>query len=322
MTHTKVRKAPAPPWAEAVEQFLADVQLRRSANTHVNYRSDLRDFAGWYDGHNDPPLAKVSDVTAVDLLGWQKDIEARPGREYRDRPRAATMPATINRKLAAVHSFLKWCAARGYVPGAADRPDMAERQELSPKWLDEKEQHRLRKALEMKGDRLHRALVLFGLHTGLRCAELAALRWADLTLGERKGKAIVRRGKGAKLREVPLGYEARAALGLIGGPDRAGGAGHVFEGRRGPLSERGIRFVVESYADLARLPELTTHVLRHTFAKNYLREGGTLEQLARILGHRDLNTTRIYVEASLQELQDVVEDMGRRRRQATGVKSY
>jgi site-specific recombinase XerD len=311
---TKTNKPPAPSWTDAVAAFLDNVKLRRAENTWTNYRSDLADFAGWYDSHNEPSLARVSDVTAVDLLAWQKDIENRPGREFKDRARTRTMPATINRKLAAIHSFLKWSASMGYVAGAAERPDMAERQELAPRWLDEKEQHRLKKALEMKADKLHQGLILFDMHTGLRCAELAALVWSDISIGERKGKATVRRGKGSKLREVPLGYEARRALELIGSPGLVGTGGPVFTGRHGGLSERGIRFIVEYYADLARLPDLTCHVLRHTFAKNYLREGGTLEQLARIMGHKDLNTTRIYIEASLQELQDVVEGMGRRKR--------
>jgi site-specific recombinase XerD len=310
----KIKKPPAAKWVDAVGAYLENVKLRRSEHTWVNYRSDLADFAAWYDGHNDPPLTLVGDVTAVDLLAWQKAIESRPGREFKDKPQGTTMPATINRKLAAVHSFLKWAASMGYVPGAAERPDMAERQALAPRWLDEKEQHRLKKALEMKGEKLHRGLILFDMHTGLRCAELAALLWSDITIGERKGKATVRRGKGSKLRDVPLGFEARRALELVGSPGLVGTQGAVFVGRHGGLSERGIRFIVEGYANLARLPDLTCHVLRHTFAKNFLRDGGTLEQLARILGHEDMNTTRIYVEASLQELQDVVEEMGRRKR--------
>ena len=322
----KIKKPPAPPWEPTVAEYLEDLQLRRSENTWKNYEGDLVDFARFYGRINEVPLvnepdkepvplATVAHVTAADLLRWQHDLASRPGRFRKDKPRGDTMPATINRKLAALHSFLKWAAAKDYVPGAADRPDMAERQELAPRWLDDKEQHRLIKALEMKNDKPHQGLILFDLHSGLRCAELAALLWSDITLtpGERKGKVVIRHGKGDKLRINPLGFEARRALELLGSREKISTSDPVFQSRRGPLSERGIRFIVESYGDLARLPDLTTHVLRHTFAKNFLKDGGTLEQLARLLGHKDLNTTRIYVEASLQELQDVVEGMGRRQ---------
>ena len=89
------------------------------------------------------------------------------------------MPATINRKLAAVHSFLKWSASMGFVSDA-DRPDMAERQRLAPRWLDEKEQHRLKKSLEMKGDKLHQALSssictpAYGVPSSGRCSGLTS----------------------------------------------------------------------------------------------------------------------------------------------------
>jgi site-specific recombinase XerD len=311
----KTRKLPPAPWNDAVASYLEQLGLRKSHHTASNYKGDLADFAAWYDRVNDPPLAHVGDVTSVDLAAWQRDIEHRPGRLFKDgRPQGRTMPATINRKLTALHSFLKWAAAQGLVPGAAERPDMRARQELAPKWLDGKEEHRLRKALELKRDKMHQALIYFALATGLRCAELAALQWSDIRISERKGAAVIRRGKGAKFREVPLGKEARDALELIGSPALLGTDGPVFLSRGRPLSERGVRFIVETYGKLANLPDLTAHVLRHTFAHNFLSEpGNTLEKLARILGHNDINTTKIYVTSSLQELQDSVENMGRRR---------
>ena len=56
------------------------------------------------------------------------------------------------------------------------------------------------------------ALVALLLHTGLRVAELAALRWTDLEIRDRSGKLTVRRGKGRKQRTIPLNVEARNAL--------------------------------------------------------------------------------------------------------------
>ena len=226
------------------------------------------------------------------------------------------MPATINRKLSAVHSFLKWAATNGHIPGAAERPEMSDRQQLGIRWLDEKEQTKLDKALELKRNRLHQALIRFDLYTGLRCSELAELQWSDITIKERSGVANVRKGKGSKYREVPLGYEARTALALIDSKSNLGSHDKVFMGRQGPLTDRGIRFIVSGYAELARLPDLTTHVLRHTFAKNFLREGNPIEELARILGHEDVNTTMIYVVPSIEELPEEGREYGSRQEEA------
>jgi integrase len=53
---------------------------------------------------------------------------------------------------------------------------------------------------------------------------------------------------------------------------------------------------------------LTPHSLRHTFAKAYLaRHPADLVGLARLLGHRSLETTRIYLEPTAMELAARVE---------------
>jgi site-specific recombinase XerD len=49
------------------------------------------------------------------------------------------------------------------------------------------------------------------------------------------------------------------------------------------------------------------HVLRHTFAVNYIRNGGDVFRLQRILGHSDLSMTRRYVDLQTDDLQQVHE---------------
>ena len=72
------------------------------------------------------------------------------------------------------------------------------------------------------------------LHTGLRVAELAALRWADLEIRDRSGKLTVRRGKGRKQRTIPLNVEARNALvelRALRGPGKARRCSRASAGR-------------------------------------------------------------------------------------------
>ncbi len=75
-------------------------------------------------------------------------------------------------------------------------------------------------------------------------------------------------------------------------------------GRQGPLSAEGVAAVVAKYAAWSRLEGVTPHVLRHTFAYSYLENNNNdLVALADILGHTDLNTTRIYTKRRLADLQ-------------------
>ena len=149
------------------------------------------------------------------------------------------------------------------------------------------------------------------LHTGLRVAELAALRWADLEVRDRSGQLTVRRGKGRKQRTIPLNVEARhalvelRALRDIHGRGRATAA--VLQGQRGPLTERGIQATLARYAAPARIEDLSPHVLRHTWCKNLADAGVRLEVIAALAGHESLETTRRYVEPGQDDLAAAVE---------------
>ncbi|MCO5386943.1 MAG: tyrosine-type recombinase/integrase [Desulfosporosinus sp.] len=112
---------------------------------------------------------------------------------------------------------------------------------------------------------------------------------------------------------MPLNSDTRKALRdyLNGGTK-----GPVFLSQRGKgtgrLTASGIRQVIDQYSYLAKLPELHPHALRHTFARNLLKTGEGLEMVAEILGHKSLNTTRIYTQPSEQDKANALEKLSLR----------
>jgi integrase len=289
-----------PGWDGLVGGFMEHLaEEERSAHTIRNYRSDLALFAGWYrDRYGEEP--EVARLAKRDLVDWAAAIEATGGLNG-----GRGQVPTINRKLSAVRSFFRWLDAqdRGV---RFDPPKPRRRQgKKEPRWLSRAEERALIAAVEVADSARDLAIVYLGLHGGLRVEETAALDWQDVTISERKGTLIVRKGKGRKERAVALSKTLRHALLDWGGGARKG---PVCTGRRGRLHWRGLEEIVNRYARAARIGKttgikgFTHHCLRHTCARRMVEAGVPLPDVAAHLGHADIKTTMVYVGSKDEDL--------------------
>jgi integrase/recombinase XerD len=147
--------------------------------------------------------------------------------------------------------------------------------------------------------RLH-LLIMVLFDNGCRVSEALALRCADVDLDN---LLVTVHGKGRKDRKVPMSFELRKAL---------------FKYRRG----EGLLFTTANGTPWGRIgalrsiklhcrklgfepPARTLHAMRHTFALNYLRKGGSVFHLQKILGHSTLEMTRRYANLLTEDLQAI-----------------
>jgi integrase/recombinase XerD len=153
--------------------------------------------------------------------------------------------------------------------------------------------------------RLH-LLALILLDTGCRISEALSLRVSDLDFDN---VLVTLDGKGRKQRVIPFSFELRRVL-----------YRYVTECRKPDallLASRnetrlGRRVMLRDVKLLCKRlgfnpPARTLHAFRHTFAVNYLRRGGSVFHLQKVLGHSTLEMTRRYANLVTADLQAVHE---------------
>jgi len=286
-----------------LDSFASHLRDRdRAERTVQGYLDDLRAFVCWYEQTSGETFLPER-LTPTDVREYRQWLVSRQA-----------APASVNRRLAALRAYVHWL--RGETLDVRG----LESQKLAPRWLDRREQSALLRESERALNAAStdaartqalrdRTILLLLLNSGLRISELCALRLSDVELTERKGKVIVRAGKGAKRREIPLNQPARQALRVwLEVRPETGEA--LFLGKRGEaLTPAGIHRRLADLARRAGVEGLSPHTLRHTFAKNLVDAGVGLERVAALLGHANLNTTRIYVAPGERDLERAVENL-------------
>jgi integrase/recombinase XerC len=283
-----------------------------SSLTIQGYSSDISHFIQWFTESNGDGQGTES-ITPLDMKEYKQYLLVTKRRKA----------STINRQLSAISMWMQWALEQGLI--SIDPMRSIKRVESSTnviRWLDKKEQFALQRAIEkdLQVSKLrypkrwltHRrdaSLTLFLLNTGLRLNECTELTLGDVTLAARKGSVLVQNGKGSKQRVVPLNNEARKAI-EEWLKVRPAGSDHLWTtveaGEQTKLTGRTVQRMLARYAQEAGLESLTPHMLRHTFAKNLVMNDVGLEEVATLLGHANLNTTRTYITPSARDLEESV----------------
>ncbi len=287
------------------EHYLHELGL--SQLTIQSYCADLERFRGWF-GPARGRAFTPDNIVPADLVEYKSFL--RTVKQYQ--------PATVNRHLSSIARFLKWARSQGLTETLPpEKLQQKPRQATAPKSLNETEQHALTLAVNRGGNLRDVALIKLLLGTGLRSSEVANLKLADVELlprsaSEEKGWVHVRAGKGGASRRVPLNSQVRKALrDYLEGVryQAAPETDYFFVGERGRLTTKGVAYIVRKYAYQAQLPQCSVHTLRHTFAKNLIDQGVSLDRVGLLLGHASLDTTRIYTKPTEADLAREVEKL-------------
>ena len=271
---------------QASEAFRLRCQAQNlSAGTLIWYRENIK---RWHRFLESQGVTLAKDVTPSMI---RLSFEA-----MRERGVSRNSVARIYGGLRCFYSFLardRMIAENPFL--LVEKPRM-EKKLIKPMSLEQV--GRLLGAIKIKRwtDHNLRTIVVLIVDTGLRVSELIGIRRDQVDLA---GGVLRVMGKGAKEREVPFGSTAKQAL-------------WSYMARRGEVPGQDLLFVNRYGGRLCRYwiekairnlgrelniqgVRVSPHTLRHTFATQYIKNGGDAFSLQKILGHSTLDMVRIYV---------------------------
>lgn len=263
-------------------QDTALVELWLSTKTSLHTRRAYATEAARFLTAMSKPLAWV---TLADLQSYAASLDQRN-----------LSAASQNRAITSVKSLLSFAQDTGYLAfnvGAAVklRPN---RDNLSARILEESDVVRL---IEAAPEGRNRVLLKLLYVSGIRVAELCALKWCD-AIPRSEGGQIAVFGKGGKTRNVLLKAKAWNQLLAIRGT--AGPVDPIFRSRMGggPLDPSQVRRIVYAAASKAGLQQkVSPHWMRHAHASHALDRRAPIHLVQTTLGHASVSTTGRYLHA-------------------------
>jgi len=229
-------------------------------------------------------------------LAWKKWEEYGPDpisfvAAMRER---GTTPTGCNIRIRSLNAFFRW-------NGDKPIPKLKAEEKIPPTLSGSDIQKLLRFKPDKRNVRTH-LLTLLLLDTGLRISEALSLKMADVDFDN---MLLSVAGKGGKSRLVPFSFEMRKQLWKHSSKQPYELLLSSKNGSR--LMHRNTLRAVKNLCIKAGIkpPARLLHSFRHTFAVNYLRNGGSVFHLQKALGHSSLEMSRRYANLLTEDLQQM-----------------
>ena len=145
-----------------------------------------------------------------------------------------------------------------------------------------------------------RAIIEFLLSSGVRVSELCSIRIGDVNFDTLS--VIVREGKGSKQRTVYINELASKHLVEYLTDRNVSGDYLFYNKKREKLNPGGVRHILKTIEQRAGISNVHPHRFRRTFATGLANRGMEIQEIGKLLGHANLNTTLTYVYSSEEKI--------------------
>jgi site-specific recombinase XerD len=293
-------------FAPLLERFFTQrLMQQRDASPHTisSYRDTFRQLLKFVQQrlHRPPSRLAFEDIDAPLIVSFLEYLEKHQALSVRSR----------NLRLTAIHSFFQYAAFEAPTHSQQIQRVLAIKSKRFTRtlvrFLTRPEVDALLAAPDRRtwfGRRDH-AFMLMAVQTGLRVSEMTGLKREDITFGTGAHARVT--GKGRKERCTPLAKSTAAVVSTwMREPQRAEGQVLFPNAAGGRLSIHGVQYLLRKHGAIAaktcpslKGKRLGVHLLRHTMALDLLQAGVDRSVIALWLGHESVETTQIYLEATL-----------------------
>ena len=263
----------------AIQDYTNARSLRLSPNTMQDYRITYRRMINHF-GEQYP----VNKITSQQVQAFLQTI---PG------SRKNKLNAYI-----AMGSLWTWLVKEGIA--SEHLMHRVEKPKFTKTVIEPFADEEIRRLLESEGKRpvRDRAMLLVMLDTGMRVSELCGLRTNDIS-----GTMLRVIGKGDKERMLPVSADTWMIVADYLKEPRKGRTKYIFETMAGTQYERtALGHHLRRIGARAGVEGCHPHRFRHTFAINFLRNGGNMYVLQELLGHTTLAMVKTYLRIAERDL--------------------
>lgn len=297
------------PFLFMVDKFLEylSFEKRYSSLTVQAYQKDLEQLEVYLEEQYG--LSAVL-ATKSQLRSWLVELRSK-----------GCSNKTILRKASAVKSFYKFLLKIGELESNPSAQLILPKVETRlPEYVNVKDiedlLHKVRPNQEDFTEFRNYTILLTLYASGMRRAELIALKSIDVDLVEGKLKVF---GKRSKERLIPVNKEVNVWLRKYQElkAQKFGQQNDVFfvSDKGEKLSEKFVYHLINEY--LGKVPSLkkkSPHILRHTFATQMLDSGADLMAIKDLLGHESLSSTQVYTHNTIEKLKSIYKSAHPRER--------
>ncbi|MGL4739360.1 MAG: tyrosine-type recombinase/integrase [Sarcina sp.] len=266
-----------------IKEFIQ--QLEFNELTIQSYKYDLNDF-------NKYLKRKEIDYLNLEISDKQIVLDKYLNNLFQK----GYKPKTINRRCISLNRFNKYFGFDGIWAKSVK----IQKQLFLDDVLSSKEVNKLLSKCESKRDRA----IIFTLYgTGIRVSELLKLKVNDISK-----RTIYIQGKYGKYREIILPGATKKAIKEYLEVRPKVKEQKLFIGRQGAITRQTVNYILNKYSKLGRVSKEKghPHSFRHLFCKRLAEQGVSIDIIAELAGHENLETTRIYTKRTKNELESVL----------------